>query len=93
MFLYFIVFVLAISHFILSDDDKKSVVLSGIETYQLMFGENPEADDLQTGKGLKLVSYVIATNTIVIVCLNILISLVTDNYDNVQSRMNAIDQK
>ena len=28
-----------------------------------------------------------------VVCLNILISIVTDNYDNVQSRMNAIDLK
>ena len=36
--------------------------------------------------------YIVATNMLVVVCLNILISIVTDNYDNVQARILAIDQ-
>jgi hypothetical protein len=37
--------------------------------------------------------YLMGTNAIVVISLNILISIVTDNYDNVLMRMNAIDQK
>lgn len=55
-----------------------------------MFGENTDAGELETHFS-KLFFYLIATNVIVVISLNILISIVTDNYDNVLMRMNAID--
>ena len=55
-----------------------------------MFGENTDADELEINFS-KTFFYVIATNVIVVISLNILISIVTDNYDNVLMRMNAID--
>lgn len=66
-----------------------------IATYQVMFGENPETNDLVEQNSFKFAAifYFIHSNMINVISLNILISIVTDNYDNVQSRMNAIDLK
>ena len=89
LFLYVILFIHAISNFILNDKDQY-VLVSIADQYRLMFGENTDASDME-GQLTLLVFYVIGTNTIVVISLNILISIVTDNYDNVLMRMNAID--
>ena len=37
--------------------------------------------------------YIFGTNTINIICLNILISIVNDIFNNIQSKIKAIDRK
>ena len=59
--------------------------------YQQMFGENVE--DFSKQKPAVIFLYVCGTFLINIVCLNILISVVTDNYDMVIQRMEAEDCK
>lgn len=56
-----------------------------------MFGENIE--DFQKQKPAVVFLYVTGTFLINIVCLNILISVVTDNYDLVIQRIIAEDCK
>ena len=56
--------------------------------YQQMFGENPEGSDMD---GKRWVSYILSTFVINIVGLNLLISVISENYSNVNCRLNAID--
>ena len=100
IFLYVFILFLAVSKHILKDDPKEgdpplNLVSTLVGAYQIMFGENPDTSDIVEGNSIKFEFwfYLIHTNTINVICLNILISIVTDNYDNVQSRMNAIDYK
>lgn len=78
-------------------DKKLELIPSIVAAYQVMFGENPETTELTAANSndwkFDFLFYLIHTNVINVICLNILISIVTDNYDNVQSRMNAIDLK
>lgn len=59
--------------------------------YQQIFGENVE--NLPNQKLTMIFLYVFGTYLINIVCLNILISVVTDNYDLVIQRVEAEDYK
>lgn len=56
-----------------------------------MFGENTDWANIDSFP--KFLMYIVATNIINIICLNILISIVTDNYENVQQKIKAIDRK
>lgn len=58
--------------------DERYGLIFGQE-YQQMFGENMEKFNKQ--KPAVIVLYILGTFLINIVCLNILISVVTDNYD------------
>ena len=49
-------------------------------------------DDLENGITL-LIFYILGSNVIVVISLNILISIVTDKYDNVLMKLRAIDMK
>lgn len=63
-----------------------------------MFGENPTLYTQEDNKPLEYernftqnVLYVLSTNLLNVICLNILISIVTDNYDNVMQKFEATD--
>lgn len=95
-FLYSVIIFLAISNFVIAPEGTH-LVPTLINQYLAMFGNNPAMKELidendNTVK-TRLIFYLIGSNVIVVIALNILISIVTDNYDNVQTRMNAIDQK
>ena len=55
-----------------------------------MFGENPAPADMD---GKRWLSYIMSTFVINIVGLNLLISVISENYSNVNSHLNAIDCK
>ena len=102
IFLYTFILFMAISKHMLKElptekDKKLELIPSIVAAYQVMFGENPETAELTAANSndwkFDFLFYLIHTNVINVICLNILISIVTDNYDNVQSRMNAIDLK
>jgi len=57
-----------------------------------MFGENREWDDIKQSIP-KLLLYLLSTNFVIIVCLNIVISIVTDNYEEVRSKILSYDSK
>lgn len=90
--LYMFIIILSISNFVVNGRDKQ-LFLTIIEEYQLMFGENAEAYDIYKEDWLICFLYIAGTNLIVVVCLNILISIVQDNYDNVQLKMQATNFK
>lgn len=87
-------FVLALCKFI-NDSEPFPIFmrfgLSIAQEYQQVFGENIENFNKQ--KPAVIFLYVIGTILINIVCLNILISVVTDNYDLVIQRIEAEDCK
>lgn len=60
--------------------------------YQIMFGVNPVYEEV-SGSWPTLFLYFFSSNFIVIICLNILISIVTEKYDEVMVNINAIDLK
>ena len=59
------------------------------DNYQQMFGENP--DVLRTNS--RALAYFLSSFFINIVGLNLLISIITENYNRVTSRLNSIDYK
>lgn len=89
--LYMFVMILALANFVVNG--RKNLVVTIIEEYQLMFGENAEAEDIWKDNWVILVLYLAGTNLIVVVCLNILISIVQDKYDSVQLKMKATNFK
>jgi hypothetical protein len=80
LILLMFVFILAISQYPFVDP-QVGFFETIMKSYLIMFGENPPR--LANEQGSLIVLYVVGTSLIVIVCLNILISVVTDNYDNV----------
>jgi len=72
--------IIAICKFIVETSDK-SIFQVTFETYQIMFGENTDWVNIDSFP--KFFMYIVATNIVNIICLNILISIVTDNYENV----------
>lgn len=77
--LYFFVFIFGMCTFIVNDDHK--ITFSLASAYQLIFGENLR-NFAYANTSVQFL-YILATNFLIIVCLNILISIVTENYDNV----------
>jgi len=59
-------------------------------SYTVAFGENADWDDIKSSYP-KILLYLLSTNFIIIICMNILISIVTENYDNVQAKIRAYD--
>jgi len=57
-----------------------------------MFGENPAFDDVKNSPPY-LIMYAISTNIINIICLNILISVVSDNYARIKGSLKAYDSR
>jgi len=55
-----------------------------------MFGENPDGGEMNMKRWI---SYILSTFVINIVGLNLLISVISENYSDVNSRLNAIDCK
>lgn len=88
--LYMLIGIIAICKFIVETSDKDIFQVT-FETYQIMFGENTEWVNIDSFP--KFFMYIVATNIVNIICLNILISIVTDNYENVQQKIKAIDRK
>ena len=87
--LYMLVFIFGLCNFLLNDD--QFIEESLASSYQLMFGENLEGLAKKSGQIQTL--YVLATNFMVIMCLNILISIVTENYDKVCQTIAAEDYR
>lgn len=56
--------------------------------YQVLFGENPDPEKMDS---FKWVIYVFFTLVIIIVCLNLLISIISDGYDHVKTEEKATD--
>lgn len=83
----------SISRHITADDEGWSnIVIFRQEIfgqYQQVFGENLE--DMPNEKYSVILIYFVGTILINIVCLNIIISVVTDNYDLVMQRLDAED--
>ena len=87
------VFNIAICKYIInSQEDSDSVSSAFFGVYQMMYGENPEYDNVMISFA-RVTIYFISSNLIVIICLNILISIVTDKYEDVMYRLKAIDFK
>lgn len=85
--LYMLLFINGLCNFVV--DTNSTFWPSFTASYQTMFGENLE--NMETEKTSRQALYFIFTNLINIIILNILISIVTDNYDNVNQRILAID--
>lgn len=66
----------------------KFLEISG-RNYQQMFGENPE----EAMMVIEWITYIMSTLLINIVGLNLLISVITEVYENVTAKLNAIDFK
>lgn len=80
VFLYSLIIFLAISNFIIADQDSH-LVPTLINQYMQMFGNNPKLTDMineDNSIKTRLVMYLISSNIIVVICLNILISIVCD---------------
>jgi len=102
--LYGLILTMAMCTFIVQDDidrdlaktdktvKKKPFVEVLFETFTVMFGENPAFADVKLTKPA-LVMYLISTNIINIICLNILISIVTDNYAGINAMVISYDAK
>lgn len=73
------IFILAVCNFTVNEDTFFETLIS---SYTIMFGNNPVK--LWTSNAPDIALYIIGTCLIVIMSLNILISVVTDNYDNVR---------
>ena len=89
LILYAVVCILGLCNYIVNDDVRMDKTFGS--SYQLIFGENLE--DFSTQNLMVEFLYVFATNFLIVICLNILISIVTDNYDNVQQTITAQDFK
>ena len=85
--LYLFVTTISLSRYVINGQKEFDEILK--ESYQLLFGENPDKND-STGQW---VMYIVSSNLVVIVGLNLLISIVSDNYEKVQTRIKAIDYK
>jgi len=55
-----------------------------------MFGENRDWDDIKSSAP-KILLYLLSTNFVIIVCLNIVISIVTDSYEEVRTKIQSYD--
>jgi len=79
------------SHILVTEYETDVDFLSTVySSYTVAFGENAEWDDIK-GSYPKILLYCLSTNFIIIICMNILISIVTENYDNIQAKMSAYD--
>lgn len=92
--LYFVIFTTSVSMFVLNDGTDggtwdKSFANVFADQYQILFIGT--TDDMYQMRESTRILYVVETNILIIVCLNILISVVTDNYDLVMQRMEATD--
>lgn len=89
--LYFFIFAMTVSTFALQDNDasKKSFAEMLCAQYQILYVGTE--DDMFRMRESTMILYVLETNILIIVCLNILISVVTDNYDMVMQKMEATD--
>jgi len=83
--LYGFTCIMALCSFILVTEYEKEnhSFASGLYgSYTVAFGENKEWDDIKSSYP-KIALYLLSTNFIIIICMNILVSIVTENYDNV----------
>lgn len=83
--LYGFTLIMALCSYILVteyDEDNQSFRKNIYSSYTVAFGENAEWDDIKSSYP-KILLYLLSTNFIIIICMNILISIVTENYDNV----------
>ena len=80
--LYTLLLILTICSYVSTPDEKLTLGEVLFNCYTIMFGENPTYGDIKDSPPA-IFLYFIATNFQVIICLNILISIVTDNYDNI----------
>ena len=68
----------------------KNQIINMGSFYFLIFGENPYGDDaLETMTGSQWFIHVMFTVIVNIVALNLLISIISNTYDNVQSSLDA----
>lgn len=88
--LYFFIFTMSVSQFAMYPE-QPHFWLSFTQKYNLLFVGSEK--DPYTMRPAEFVLYFVETNFLIIICLNILISVVTDKYDIVMQRIHAINLK
>ena len=84
--MYFFVFMMSVSNFPLQAEEERNDTYGSFEKvfadhYNVLFIGTTE--EFHKMRFETQVLYVVETNFLIIICLNILISVVTDNYDTV----------
>lgn len=78
--LYFFIFIISISFFALSEKET-SFINSYLEQYDVLYAGNQT--NIKKMRFAALIIYFLQTNFMIIICMNIVISVLTDKYDMV----------
>ena len=78
--LYFFIFIISISFFALSDKET-NFINSYLEQYDVLYAGNQT--NIKKMRFAALIIYFLQTNFMIIICMNIVISVLTDKYDMV----------
>jgi len=90
--LYVFLMVMALCQYVLIDDATVDFLSTFFSTYTVIFGENRDWDDIKTSMP-KIGLYLLSTNFVIIICLNIVISIVTDSYEEVRTKAKTYDSR
>jgi len=88
--LYGFLMIMSLCQFVLIADNSVDFFSTLFSTYTVMFGENRDWDDIKKSPP-KILLYLMSTNFVIIVCLNIVISIVTDSYEEVRTKIKSYD--
>jgi len=88
--LYGFLMIMSLCQYVLIDDNSIDFLATLFSTYTVMFGENRDWDDIKSSAP-KILLYLLSTNFVIIVCLNIVISIVTDSYEEVRTKIQSYD--
>jgi len=88
--LYGFLMVMALCQYVLIEDNSVDFYSTLFSTYTVIFGENRDWDSIKSSTP-KILLYLLSTNFVIIVCLNIVISIVTDSYEEVRTKVKTYD--
>lgn len=88
--LYGFLMVMALCQYVLIEDNSVDFYSTLFSTYTVIFGENRDWDSIKSSTP-KILLYLMSTNFVIIVCLNIVISIVTDSYEEVRTKVKTYD--
>ena len=93
MIFYYTISSIAISSYTASSNDKDSSFQKAwYATYTQVFGENLEFNDVSKSWS-GFINYMLMTNIVIIIFLNVLISIVSDNYARITGQMACTDSQ